>query len=140
MTEGGRTIKIERFEDLEVWKDARRLAILVYHLTKKREFTKDYGLRDQMRRAAVSVMSSIPEGVESRTRAMFGEYLGRSKGSAGEVRAQLHLASDQQYLTASEFQQAYELAQSCSRQIGGLIKYLESRPNTPRTGRPKPAL
>jgi four helix bundle protein len=119
-------MKIERFEDLEVWKDARRLANLVYELTKKREFAKDYGLRDQMRRAAVSVMSNIPEGFESRTRAMFVEYLGRSKGSAGELRAQFYLASDQAYITASEFRQAYDLAESCSKQLGGLIKYLES--------------
>jgi len=119
-------MKIDRFEDLEVWKDARRLANLVYELTKKREFARDYGLRDQMRRAAVSVMSNIPEGFESRTRAMFVEYLGRSKGSAGELRAQLYLASDQAYITASEFRQAYDLAESCSKQLGGLIKYLES--------------
>lgn len=119
-------MKIERFEDLEVWKDARRLANLVYELTKKRDFAKDYGLRDQMRRAAVSIMSNIPEGFESRTRAMFVEYLGRSKGSAGELRAQLYLASDQAYVTESEFRQAYDLAESCSKQLGGLIKYLES--------------
>lgn len=119
-------MKIERFEDLEVWKDSRRLANLVYNITKKREFARDYGLRDQMRRAVVSVMSNIPEGFESRTRAMFVEYLGRSKASAGELRAQLYLASDQAYITASEFREAYDLAESCSKQLGGLIKYLES--------------
>jgi four helix bundle protein len=119
-------MKIDRFEDLEVWKDARRLANLVYELTKKREFARDHGLRDQMRRAAVSVMSNIPEGFESRTRAMFVDYLGRSKGSAGELRAQLYLASDQAYVTEGEFGQAYDLLESCSKQLGGLIKYLES--------------
>ena len=131
-------MKIECFEDMAVWRDSRCLANHIYGATKKREFARDYGLRDQMRRAAVSVMSNIAEGFESRTRAMFVEFLGRSKGSAGELRSQLYLARDQQYLTAKEFQPVYEIARSCSRQIAGLIKYLESRPNTPRTGRPRP--
>lgn len=121
-------MKIERFEDLEVWKDSRRLANLVYKITKKREFARDYGLQDQMRRASVSVMSNIPEGFESRTRAMFVEYLGRAKGSSGELRAQLYLANDQAYITEDEFRQAYDLAESCSKQLGGLMKYLESNP------------
>jgi four helix bundle protein len=87
-----------------------------------------------MRRAAVSVMSNIAEGFESRTQAMFVEYLGRAKASAGELRAQLYLAMDRKYISDQEFQQSRELAETCSRQIVKLSEYLESRPNSRRVG------
>ena len=135
MTEGGRTIKIDRFEDLEVWKDARRLANLVYKLTGESRIAKEFGLRDQMRRAAVSIMSNIAEGFESRTQAMFIEFLGRAKGSAGELRCQAYLAFDQMYLLQAGFDEVYQLVESCSKQLAGLMKYLESKPNTPRIKR-----
>jgi len=128
-------MKIERFEDLEVWKHARRLANLVYRLTGKSLLARDFGLRDQMRRAGVSIMSNIAEGFESRTQAMFIEFLGRAKGSAGELRSQAYLALDQLYLLQAEFDEVYQLVESCSKQLAGLMKYLESKPNTPRIKR-----
>ncbi len=132
MTAGGRTIKIDRFEGLEVWKDARRLANLIYKVTGESRLAKDFGLRDQMRRAAVSVMSNIAEGFESRTQAMFIEFLGRAKGSAGELRSQAYVALDQLHLLQAQFDEVYQLVESCSKQLAGLMKYLESKPNTPR--------
>jgi len=128
-------MKIERFEDLEVWKHARRLANLVYRPTGKSLLARDFGLRDQMRRAGVSIMSNIAEGFESRTQAMFVEFLGRAKGSAGELRSQAYLALDQLYLLQAEFDEVYQLVESCSKQLAGLMKYLESKPNTPRIKR-----
>ncbi len=135
MSEGGRAIKIDRFEDLEVWKDARRLANLVYKLSGESRLAGDFGLRDQMRRSAVSIMSNIAEGFESRTQPMLIEFLGRAKGSAGELRFQVYLALDQLYLLQAQFDEVYQLVESCSKQLAGLMKYLESKPNTPRIKR-----
>jgi four helix bundle protein len=123
---------VEKFEDLRVWQNARRLANMIYDFSSVGEFARDFGLRDQMRRAAVSVMSNIAEGFESRTQAMFIEYLGRAKASAGELRAQLYLAVDRNYITEAQVQQAYELVQICSGQLVKLSRYLESQPNSRR--------
>jgi len=123
---------VERFEDLDVWKRARTLANLVYDMTEGELFRRDFVLRDQIRRAAVSVMSNIAEGFESKTQRMFVEYLGRAKASAGELRAQLYLALDRNYLQENEFDEASAEAQTCSRQIVSLSRYLESKPNARR--------
>ena len=80
---------ITRFEEIEAWQTARQLTNLIYEITDSGPFAKDFGLKDQIRRAAVSVMSNIAEGFESHTQALFIDFLGRAKGSAGEVRAQL---------------------------------------------------
>lgn len=122
----------ERFEDLDVWKRARRLANLIYDLTDADPFRRDFVLRDQIRRAAVSVMSNIAEGFESKTQAMFIEYLGRAKASAGETRAQLYPALDRKYLGQDQFELAISEVQICSRQLVTLIRYLESKPNSRR--------
>jgi four helix bundle protein len=82
----------KRFEDLDVWLSAKGLTNLVYRLSSSGTFARDFGLRDQMRRAAVSIMSNIAEGFESLTQAMFLQSLARAKGSAGELRAQLYIA------------------------------------------------
>jgi four helix bundle protein len=125
-------VTVERFEDLEVWQRARGLANSIYDLSSKGDFARDFGLRDQMRRAAVSVMSNIAEGFESRTQALFIEYLGRAKGSAGELRAQLYLALDRRYVSQPEFEEASSNAEICSKQIERLTQYLESKPNARR--------
>jgi four helix bundle protein len=123
---------VEKFEDLEVWKRARALANAIYDMTAVDAFSRDFVLRDQIRRAAVSVLSNIAEGFESKTQAMFIEYLGRAKGSAGEMRAQLYLALDRKYITAPQFETSAGEARICSRQIVTLIRYLESKPNSRR--------
>jgi len=79
----------KRFEDLEVWQRAKELTSLIYRLSSSGAFARDFGLRDQMRRAPVSVMSNIAEGFESQTQVLFIQFPGRAKGSAGELRAQL---------------------------------------------------
>jgi four helix bundle protein len=95
-------------------------------------FAHDFGLRDQMRRAAVSILSNIAEGFESRTQALFVEFLGRAKGSAGELRAQAYVALDSGYIDRSQFEQVFDLAEKCSCQIARFMQYLESHPNAKR--------
>jgi len=123
---------VERFEDLDVWQNARSLTNRIYEHTQEEPFASDYGLRDQIQRASVSIMSNIAEGFESRTQSVFVDYLGRARGSAGEVRAQLYVALDQEYLSESEFEETYNLVETTSRQLFRLIQYLKSTPNASR--------
>jgi four helix bundle protein len=123
---------IKRFEEIEAWKTARELTRLVYAMSNQGEFSRDFGLRDQMRRASVSILSNIAEGFESRTQALFIDFLGRAKGSAGELRAQIYVALDIGYLNQPQFEQAYNLVDKCSRQITRFIAYLESQPDSLR--------
>ncbi|MFZ5881430.1 MAG: four helix bundle protein [Chloroflexota bacterium] len=123
---------ITRFEEIEAWKTARQLTNSVYAQTNQGAFSRDFGLRDQIRRASVSVMSNIAEGFESRTDVQFINFLGMARASAGEVRSQLYIALDQQYITDGQFKDAYALAETCARQIANFIKYLESNPRQRR--------
>ncbi|MCH7662449.1 MAG: four helix bundle protein [Chloroflexi bacterium] len=116
---------IKRFEDIEAWQTARALANLNYSLSSADPFAKDYGLKDQIRRSAVSVMSNIAEGFELRTQPLVINYLGLAKASAGELRAQLYLALDLKYISQNQFSKAHELADKVSRQIYKFMRYLE---------------
>ncbi|MBI3162836.1 MAG: four helix bundle protein [Chloroflexi bacterium] len=122
----------KRFEDLEVWQRAKDLTNLIYTHSSDGSFSRDFGLRDQMRRASVSIMSNIAEGFESQTQAMFIKYLGHAKGSAGELRAQLYIARDQGYITEEDFDTMFVTAEICSKQLSRFIQYLESQPNARR--------
>lgn len=123
---------IDRFEEIEAWKTARTLTGRVYDISGQGVFGRDFGLRDQMRRASVSIMSNIAEGFESRTQALFVDYLGRAKGSAGEVRAQLYVALDAGYLDQAQFDELYDLADKCSRQLARFMQYLQRHANARR--------
>src|SRR5262250_957362 len=96
---------IKYFEDLEVWKEARRMTREIYRLTQDGKFAKDFGLREQIRRAAVSVMSNIAEGFERGGNQEFIQFLYIAKGSCGEVRSQVYIAYDQGYLVQVEADQ-----------------------------------
>ena len=124
---------ITRFEDIQAWQTARELTNLVYTLTNRAGFNRDFGLRDQIRRAVVSAMSNIAEGFESRTDVQFINYFGTARASAGEVRAQLTIAHDQGYLKDEEFNETYVLAEKCARQVARFISYLEANPRPRRT-------
>ena len=89
---------IQNFEDLEIWKEARRLTQTIYQLTRDSRFAKDFGLRDQIRRAAISIMSNISEGFERGGNQEFIQFHYVAKGSCGEVRSQLYVALDQEYV------------------------------------------
>jgi len=105
---------IQRFEDLICWQKARELTRLVYKVFKD---SKDYGFKDQIQRASVSVLSNISEGFERGTQQEFLNYLFIAKGSAGEVRAQLYVALDAEYLNIETFKDLKSLAEDCSRLI-----------------------
>jgi four helix bundle protein len=123
---------ITRFEDLEAWQTARQLVNQVYDLSDDGIFARDFGLRDQIRRAAVSIMSNIAEGFESRTQTQFLHYLGIAKGSAGEVRAQMYVALDRHYISREAFDALFDLVDKCSRQMSRFMSYLERTPNSGR--------
>ena len=111
---------VERFEDLIAWQKARQLTRLVYQVTSRGNFGKDFGLRDQIRRSAISVMSNIAEGFDRAGRAEFHQFLVIAKGSSAEVRSQLYVAFDAGYLAESEFKDLFALADEISRIINGL--------------------
>lgn len=115
---------IERFEDLKAWMRARELTREIYEISGRNEFARDYALRDQIRRAAVSTMSNIAEGFERRGDKEFQHFLSIAKGSAGEVRAQLYIALDVRLIDEAQFGKLCSLAEEVSRMISGLIKYL----------------
>ena len=117
---------IQRFEDLAVWTSARELARAVYAATKVGDFARDFELRNQIRRSAGSVMDNIAEGFDRGGRGEFMQFLGIAKGSAGEVKSQLHRAHDQAYLTEPEFEHLYNQAEEVSRQIKGFLNYLHT--------------
>lgn len=120
-------MKIKEFEDMKVWQEARTLVNQIYKSTSKQKFNNDFGLRDQIQRAAVSVMSNIAEGYERDSNKEFIRFLLYSKGSVGEVRSLLYVAQDLSYLTAEEFSKHYESVISIIKQISNFIKYLKQR-------------
>src|SRR5947207_1765906 len=97
-----------RFEDLEVWKEARILVKEIYELTGKGLFSRDFKMRDQVRDAGLSVMSNIAEGFERGGNREFSQFLSTSKGSGGEVRSILYAALDQNYVSDEEFKRTHE--------------------------------
>lgn len=115
------------FESLRVWHDARRLTHEVYQATRQRSFIGDRSLRDQLRRAAISVMSNIAEGCERDGAKEFLQFLRIAKGSAGEMRAQLYAAEDLGYLSAESASLLRQKAIIISRQIASLIRHRTSR-------------
>lgn len=114
----------QSFEEIEVWQKARQLTKRVYQVSSKGPFARDFGLRDQMRRACVSIMSNIAEGYERGGTKEFLQLLSVAKGSAGEVRSQLYVALDQDYLTGSVFEELTNHAREISRMLAGLMAYL----------------
>ncbi|HXU37578.1 MAG TPA: four helix bundle protein [Blastocatellia bacterium] len=115
---------IKRFEDIEAWKKARELTREVYRHSKVGLFSRDFALRDQMRRALVSVMSNIAEGFERGGTKEFIQFLAMAKGSVGEIEAQLYVALDQAYINEDEFVSLKRLTEPTKRLIGGLMGYL----------------
>jgi four helix bundle protein len=116
--------RIEGFEDLEAWQIARRLARDLFAASSKGHFATDYILRDQARRAAVSVLSNIAEGFERGGNQELIHFLSIAKGSAGELRSQLFVASDSGYIDSKQFSELHALARQVGRKLGALISYL----------------
>jgi four helix bundle protein len=118
---------IQRFEEMKVWQDSRVLSKRIYTITKNKDFRRDFGLRDQIQRASVSVMSNIAEGYERDSNKELIRFLNYSKGSVGEVRSLLYVALDQEYISDKQFEELKDDAVSISTQIANFIKYLKKR-------------
>lgn len=115
---------IERFEDIEAWKRAREVTNKIYQLSSVGEFSRDFGLRDQIRRSSVSIMSNIAEGFERDGNREFINFLGIAKGSCGEARSQLYVALDQNFISAVDFEWTYDHLNQTGKMIGGFMNYL----------------
>ncbi len=118
-------MQYKRFEDLPIWKTSLEITRLIYDLSAQAEWKKDYGLRDQIRRAIISVSSNIVEGYEKNNNNELIRYLRIAKGSVGEVRNQLYIALTVGYLDGGTFNQANEALVKLASEVGGFIGYLE---------------
>ena len=120
-------MKIETFEDVESWKKARELVKSIYLLTNKNPFLKDFGIKDQIQRAAVSVMSNIAEGFDSGTNKSYINFLNYSYRSASEVQSLLYVANDLEYISNKQFTQLHRQLFDIKNLIGGFIQYLKKQ-------------
>jgi four helix bundle protein len=116
---------IEKFEDLEIWQLAKNVANQIYDITSIGKFSYDYVLRDQIRRAVVSIFSNIAEGFERNRNKEFVQFLSIAKASCGEVRAQLIFAKERDYISSEQFETVVKNLLSLSSQIAGFSKYLK---------------
>ncbi len=116
---------IKKFEEIEAWKKSRVLANQIFDLSLNTELKKDFALRDQLNRSTGSIMDNIAEGFERGSKKEFMHFLYISKGSAGEVRAQLYRLSDRGYIDNEKFQDLKNKIQEISKILAGLIKYLK---------------
>ena len=117
--------KIERFEDIVAWQKARALTARIYQLTEQGKFAKDYGLKGQMQRAAVSIRSNIAEGFERGRPAEFHQFLSTAKASCAELRSQLYVAFDAGYISEELFGEMMSKAVEVGRITGGLRAAVE---------------
>jgi four helix bundle protein len=122
---GGR-MKIQRFEDVLAWQKARGVVGIVYQISSQAGFNRDFSLRNQIRRSAISIMANIAEGYNRHSRKEFIRFLSISLGSASETKSHLYVALDQSYISEPDFQTAYESLNEVARLISGLIEYLKS--------------
>lgn len=113
-----------RFEEMHAWQSARELVKSVYTITKQAEFSRDFALHDQIRRALISVMSNIAEGFGTGSDAEFVRFLGYARRSVSEAQSQLYVALDQHYISSEQFDDLYIKANTTERQINALIGYL----------------
>ena len=116
--------EITKFEDIEAWRKGRDLVQQVYAASGHGEWSRDAGLRDQIRRAAVSVVSNIAEGFGRGGNKEFRQFLSQAKGSVSEVKAQLYVALDAGFISQSQFDEFYGLATQTENLIGGFMRYL----------------
>jgi four helix bundle protein len=118
---------ITRFEDIHAWQEARISVRMIYSLTGEGPFAADFGLRDQIRRAAVSIMANIAEGFDCDSKPEFARFLGIARRSAVEVQSLLYAALDLDYISDSQFQTAYEQVQKARALVGGFKSALKKR-------------
>lgn len=127
---------VRRFEDLQVWQKARELIREIYKTSADGRLSKDFGLRDQLCRAAVSTMSNVAEGFARRSDKDFAHFLDIAKGSAIEVQSLLYVALDVGYIDQPKFERLYKLADEAISLIVGFSSYLRKRPDSQTPGLP----
>jgi len=116
---------INSFEDLEIWQEARGLVKYVFELTKKKDFSKDFKFRDQIRASSGSIMDNIAEGFERGGNKEFTQFLSIAKGSNGETRSQSYRAHDYSYINDAELNELLNKTTSIATKIGNLMEYLK---------------
>ena len=119
---------ITRFEDIESWKLARELAMQVYQVSSEAAFSRDFSLRDQINRAAGSIMDNIAEGFDGGSNAEFARFLSYAQRSCTEVQSQLYRALDRNYVDQLQFDELYALTTQTRSKIGAFIRYLKQTP------------
>ncbi len=117
--------KIEKFEDIKSWQLARQATSMIFDLSSKGQFGKDFTLVNQIRRSSISIMSNIAEGFERGGDKEFVNFLSIAKGSCGEARSQLYIALDRNYISQNEFDSAYKKLDETGKLIGGFMNYLK---------------
>lgn len=118
--------KIERFEDIQAWQKARELNKDIYKITMNPSFSKDFSLKDQTRRASVSIMANIAEGFGRKSNREFSNFLNMSHGSVAEVQCHLYVALDMDYISSEVFEMLYQNADEVSKMIQGFMNYLNN--------------
>jgi four helix bundle protein len=118
---------IQRFEDIQAWQESRKLVRMIYSLTNKELFSKDYGMRDQIQRASVSTTANIAEGFDCESRVEFARFLGIARRSAVEVQSILYAVLDNGYINQEEFDLHYEQARKAKALIGGFKRSLTNK-------------
>ncbi|MBI4732890.1 MAG: four helix bundle protein [Chloroflexi bacterium] len=121
---------IKRFEDILAWQEARKLAREIYRMTREGAFSKDFGLRDQIQRASVSVMANIAEGFDCDSHVEFARFLGIARRSVVEVQSLLYIAHDVGYIDEQIFKSSYFQAEKAKALTGGLKKSLKPARDT----------
>lgn len=119
-------MKIERFEDLEVWQLSRVLVKEIYILTNKKELKNDFGLSSQLQRSSVSIMANIAEGFERKSKKEFLQFLYIAKASCGELRSHIYILSDLEIISKDKFNELYISVEKISKSLSGFIKYLNN--------------
>ena len=122
---------VHRFEDLRAWQAARILSKEIFRLCRSTDLRRDYSLRDQICRAATSVMANIAEGFSRKSRPDFARFLDIARGSISEVQSLLYTTLDQEYISAPEFDRVYALTREAALLVGSLTRYLRGGNSTP---------
>jgi len=120
-------MKIERFEDIQGWQEARSLTRKIYELANKFPFKRDRGLCSQIQEASVSIMANIAEGFDRQSKKEFIKFLYYASGSTSEVQSHLYVALDQKYISDVDFQETYNQARKTKSLINGFISYLKGK-------------
>ena len=120
-------MKIERFEDIQGWQEARLLTKKIYELSSTPPLKRDRGLCNQIQEASVSILANIAEGFDRQSKKEFSSFLYYASGSASEAQSHLYVALDQNYITKEVFEETYSQALKTKNLINGFIKYLKGK-------------